>query len=145
MIHLCRLIRSWHPHSKVKACKYLLIRQTQSHIITDVQFHVHITTLHFKKAIWHNQGSCCLNVIFEMTEITIQTNCATPMVSRHDSTPSRTCRLVFCGSSSNSRNARSSTCDACRMSCFLCHHMAGLIEIQKQIYQRQCAKIPLQS
>lgn len=70
-----------------KACKYLLIRQTQSHIITDVQFHVHITTLHFKKAIWHNQGSCCLNVIFEMTEITIQTNCATPMVSRHDSTP----------------------------------------------------------
>lgn len=55
---------------------------------------------------------------------------------------SRTCRLVFCGSSSDSRNARSSTCDACRMSCLLCHHMAGLIQNQKQIYQRQCVKIP---
>lgn len=71
------------------------------------------------------------------TEITIQTNSATPMVSCHDSTPPGPAGWYFAAP-----HARSSTCDACCMSCLLCHHTAGLIEIQKQIYQRQCAKIP---
>lgn len=118
-----------------KACKYLLIRQTQSHIITDVQFHVHITTLHFRKHLAQPRIVLLECLIWDHWNHHPNKQCNSHgFATRQHS--SRTCRLVFCGSSSDS------TCDACRMSCLLCHHMAGLIQNQKQIYQRQCAKIP---